>query len=65
MLFDLARVRLMLGDHDEAVDHLETVVNVPSRYSRALLRVHPFFNPLRDNDRFRRLISEPEAVFPQ
>ena len=58
ILFHLARVYVMVGDHENAIDELETLLNIPSSYSKAFLRVHPLFDPLRDDPRFQALLNE-------
>jgi serine/threonine-protein kinase len=56
--FDLARVHLLLGDFDAAVDELEYVLSIPASPTRVpLLRINPFWDPLRDHPRFQKLIE--------
>jgi len=47
----------MLGEHDRAVAQLEELLKIPSRVSKNSLRLHPIFEPLRINERFKRLIQ--------
>ena len=44
----LARVHMMAGNHDKAVELLAPLVEVPNNLSRAWLRVDPTFDPLRN-----------------
>jgi len=53
----LARVQMMVGNHDEAVELLAPLVEVPNNLSRAWLRVDPTFDPLRKNPGFQRLVQ--------
>ena len=57
-LMYLARTYILVGEYDEAIEILDTLVNIPSLYSRALLRVHTLFDPLRDRPRFQALFEE-------
>ena len=53
----LARVHMMAGNHDKAVELLAPLVEVPNDLSRAWLRVDPTFDPLRKHPGFQRLVA--------
>jgi tetratricopeptide (TPR) repeat protein len=53
----LARVHMMAGNHDKAVELLAPLVDVPNNLSRAWLRVDPTFDPLRKHPGFQRLVE--------
>ena len=53
----LARVYLLGGEQDKALDALEPLLRVPYFLSPGWLRVDPTFAPLRDNPRFQRLAA--------
>jgi serine/threonine-protein kinase len=58
---DLAYVYVMTGKYELAIDQLELVMSVPfDQESVASLRMKPFWDPLRDNPRFRALIDKYE-----
>jgi non-specific serine/threonine protein kinase len=58
----LAEIYMMCGEHEAAIDQLETLMSVPGYMSAAILRIDPLWDPIRSNPRFRRLV---EANFPQ
>jgi tetratricopeptide (TPR) repeat protein len=51
----LAVIHTILGDQEAALDHLEALMAVPAPCCRALLRIHPLFEPLRESPRFQAL----------
>ena len=53
----LARIHILLGDKEKAIDLLEPLLEVPYHLSPGWLRVDPTFDPLRGNPRFERLAS--------
>jgi serine/threonine-protein kinase len=54
----LAYIYVMVGEYDKAIDQLEFLLSIPSRLSIPLLRLDPFWDPLRDHPRFKRLLEE-------
>jgi TolB-like protein/predicted Zn-dependent protease len=53
----LARIYLLLGEPDKAIDQLEPLLRLPYYLSPAWLRIDPNFDPLRSNPRFRKLVE--------
>jgi tetratricopeptide (TPR) repeat protein len=53
----IARSEVIAGAYDEAVATLEQVLSIPADLSAAELRVDPWFDPLRKNPRFQKLVA--------
>jgi serine/threonine-protein kinase len=53
----LARVQMMVGSKDKAVELLKPLVEVPNTLSKAWLRVDPTFDPLRNHPGFQALVA--------
>jgi serine/threonine-protein kinase len=53
----LARIYLLVGEPEKALDQLERLVKIPYYLSPGWLRIDPNFNPLRGNPRFERLVG--------
>jgi serine/threonine-protein kinase len=60
----VARVHVMAGMREPALDRLERVVEVPGIRSREFLRIDPNLAALRDHPRFIRLVSDGESPPP-
>ena len=57
-LEDLARVYVMVGEYDLALDELERLLSLPGGKSIPFLKLDPVWNPLRDHPRFRALLRD-------
>ena len=62
---DLARVEAEVGENDRAIARLQKLLNTPyssvshtGPITRALLRLHPSWDPLRGDPRFQKLLVE-------
>ena len=53
----LARIYILAGDAEKALDTLEPLLKVPYYLSPGWLRIDPTFAPLRGNPRFERLVN--------
>ena len=53
----LARIYLLVGEPDKALEQLEPLLKIPYYLSPGWLRIDPTFVPLRGNPRFQRLIA--------
>ncbi|MEP7067495.1 MAG: protein kinase [Gemmatimonadota bacterium] len=53
----LARIYTLTGNHNKAMDQIESLLKMNYYLSPAWLRIDPNFAPLKDNPRFERLIA--------
>jgi tetratricopeptide (TPR) repeat protein len=53
----LARIYILVGEPEQALDQLEPLLRVPYFLSPAWLTIDPTFEPLRGNPRFQRLVD--------
>lgn len=56
-LNDLAWIYTMVGEHEKAIDVLERILSTPGDITAARLRLDPCWDPLRDHERFQRMIG--------
>ncbi len=57
MLEDVARIYVMVGEFDAAIDQLEFLLSSPGEMSIPLLRLDPAWDPLRNHPRFKKLVE--------
>jgi TolB-like protein/Flp pilus assembly protein TadD len=57
MIFYLARIYLLAGEPEKAIDSLERALAAPLYVSGATLAIDPNFAPLRGNPRFQKLVA--------
>jgi TolB-like protein len=58
ILRNLAITYAWAGENDLAIKQLEEVVRIPGPISFGQLRLHPWWDPLRDDPRFERLVAQ-------
>jgi Flp pilus assembly protein TadD len=58
LLRNLAIVYGWIGEKELAVQQLDQLVKIPAPISYGQLRLHPWWDPLRDDSRFERIIEE-------
>jgi len=63
-LEDLARIYVMVGQYEDAIDILEPLLAMPSEQSVERLELAPVWDPLRDHPRFQRLLREGGVSAP-
>ncbi|HKT58926.1 MAG TPA: protein kinase [Gemmatimonadales bacterium] len=54
----LARIYILTGEHQKALDRLEHLLSIPYYLSPGWLKVDPTFAPLRNEPRFKKLVAE-------
>ena len=57
MLTNLAITYAWAGEKDLALKQLEEIVRIPSLVSYGRLRLHPFWDPLRGDPRFEKIVA--------
>jgi TolB-like protein/Flp pilus assembly protein TadD len=60
----LAQIQAHFGDHDAAIEALPHLLEVPAGLTIATLKLDPFWDPLRKDPRFPKLITEAVASSP-
>jgi TolB-like protein/Tfp pilus assembly protein PilF len=60
-LFTLAQIQARFGDSDSAIAALPHLLEVPAGLTIANLKLDPFWDPLRKDPRFEKLIAEPKS----
>jgi hypothetical protein len=53
----LARIYLVVGEPEKALDRLEPLLKIPYEINRGMLGIDPNFAPLQGNHRFERLLK--------
>jgi len=56
VLWTAARTYLLVGQVEDAIDHLETLLAAPFRLGIPPLELDPIWDPIRDHPRFQRLL---------
>jgi hypothetical protein len=54
----LANSAVLAGSYDEALSQLRQVLSRPSHYSAALIRADPWFDSMRRDSRFQKLLAD-------
>jgi tetratricopeptide (TPR) repeat protein len=63
MIEYLAMIAAWIGDKDLACEQLASIVRRPSSLSYGHLKLLPFWNPLRGDPRFEKLVEEAKHPF--
>ena len=55
----LAKIYVLVGEYEEALDKIEYLLSIPTRYASVqLLQLHPIWDPLRELPRFKHLLEK-------
>jgi len=57
---DMVRILLMVGEYDDALIKLDQVIKHNGFWSVEILKLDPFWDPVRDHEKFKEIISNPE-----
>ena len=57
---DMAKILLMVGEYEEAIAKLEFLLSQNGSISIELLKLDPFWNPIKEMDGFKAIINNPE-----
>jgi tetratricopeptide (TPR) repeat protein len=57
MQHQLARIYILVGEPEKALDQLEPLLKIPYFLSPGWLKIDPNFDPLRKNPRFQKLVA--------
>ena len=62
LAINLAQIYAWTGEKDRAIEQIATVERVPNTLSYGLLKLHPYWDPLRGDPRFEKIV---EALAPK
>jgi serine/threonine-protein kinase len=60
LLEALARIYIMVGEYEAALDEIEYLLSIPGWLTVSILRIDPRWDPLRDHPRFQALLEKYE-----
>src|SRR6266481_794652 len=54
---NLAQIYAWTGEKDLAIEQIAAVERVPNELSYGFLKLHPYWDPLRDDPRFEKIVA--------
>jgi TolB-like protein/Flp pilus assembly protein TadD/tRNA A-37 threonylcarbamoyl transferase component Bud32 len=57
-VYSLAKIHMMVGEYEKALDQIEYLLSIPYSLSVPLLRLDPMWDPLREHPRFKQLLEK-------
>ena len=58
---DLARIYVMVGDYDKALEQIKFLLSHPGPLSVKMLQLDPVWKPLREMPEFKKIIKRAPA----
>jgi len=56
----VVRILVLLGDYNEAMKRLEKIINYTGFITVEILKLDPFWDPVRNNAKFIEIVNNPE-----
>jgi len=53
----LAQIYTWAGERDPAIEQIAAVERMPNELSYGLLKLHPYWDPLRGDPRFEKIVA--------
>jgi TolB-like protein/Tfp pilus assembly protein PilF len=57
LAINLAQIYAWTGEKDQAIEQIEALESVPNTLSYGLLKLHPYWDPLRSDPRFEKIVA--------
>jgi tetratricopeptide (TPR) repeat protein len=57
---DMVKILVMVGEYEDALTRLEYIISQNGEITAEVLKLDPFWNPVRDMDKFQEIISNPK-----
>jgi hypothetical protein len=57
LAINLAQIYAWAGEKDRAIEQIAAVERVPNTLSYGLPKLHPYWDPLRGNPRFEKIVA--------
>ena len=58
ILYELADICMMVGDHEAAIDQIEILLSYPCSYTMRFIGLDPLYEPLHNHPRYKKLIEK-------
>jgi hypothetical protein len=59
----MATIYTMAGEYDEAIAELDYLLSIPSWFSINQLKLDPFYDPLRDQPGYQKLLDKYDKKY--
>jgi non-specific serine/threonine protein kinase len=58
ILLDMANINIIVGEYEEAIDQIETLLSIPSQVTKWRLKLDPIYDPICNIPRFQKILEE-------